>query len=154
MSTIVPSVTSLASITRGSWSQSATARVLRRITDDYPMIERDEAFVEGRRRFFHQLHHQTGDAWHRYTQKIIESTTREWFERLSEKPVDRILNAGSGGSAYGIDQRMTHLDLFESNLGNVEERVVANVADIPVESGSFDVAICVGSVLNYADPVG
>lgn len=117
------------------------------------MIEQDEAFVEDRRRFFQQLHSQTGDAWHEYSQKIIESTTREWFEQFSEKPVNRILNAGSGGRAYGIDQRMTHLDLFESNLGNVEERLVANIADIPSENRSFDVAICVGSVLNYADPV-
>jgi SAM-dependent methyltransferase len=48
---------------------------------------------------------------------------------------------------------MTHLDLFESKVATTQQRLIANIGNIPTENSSFDVVICVGSVINYADPV-
>jgi SAM-dependent methyltransferase len=117
------------------------------------MIEEDATFVENRRRFFRGQCGQAPDPWHRYAQGVIDSTANDWFHRFGEQRGLRILNAGSGGRKYGIASAMTHLDLFESNLHDVGSRLVANIGNIPVESSSFDIVICVGSVINYADPI-
>ena len=117
------------------------------------MIEEDVAFVENRRRSFRGQSVQAADPWHKYAQGVIDSTANEWFHRFGKQRGSRILNAGSGGRDHGIGTAMTHLDLFESNLRNVETGLVANIGDIPVESSYFDIVICVGSVINYADPI-
>jgi SAM-dependent methyltransferase len=117
------------------------------------MIEEDAIFVDSRQRFFRAQGVQLMDPWHSYAQRVIDSTTNEWFYRLGRHRGSRILNAGSGGRNHEIGAAMTHLDLFESNLRDVETGLVANIGDIPVESAYFDVAICVGSVINYADPI-
>jgi SAM-dependent methyltransferase len=126
-----------------------------RITEDYPMIERDGTFVESRRKFFQEQYSivQSDDAWHAYSRKIIDSTTKDWFHRLGQKCGPRLLNAGSGGRSYGISELMTHLDLFESRLARTQHRLIGNISRIPAENDSFDVVICVGSVINYADPL-
>lgn len=117
------------------------------------MIEQDAIFVENRRRFFHDQRAEPTDAWHKYAQAVIDSRTRDWFHRLGEWRGSRILNAGSAGHNHGLSAAMTHLDLFESQLHDVEARLVADIGNIPLPTNSFDVVICVGSVINYADPV-
>jgi SAM-dependent methyltransferase len=66
---------------------------------------------------------------------------------------NRVLNAGSGGSDYGIHAPMLHLDLLASRISHLPRFVVANVSEIPADDSSFDVVLCVGSVLNYTNPI-
>jgi SAM-dependent methyltransferase len=119
------------------------------------MIERDGIFVEERRRFFEEEYGivQSDDSWHLYTRRIVDSTTKAWYDRFGSERGPRILNAGSGGRTHGISAPMTHLDLVESKLVRIERRMVGNVSAIPSPDESFDVVICVGSVINYADPL-
>jgi SAM-dependent methyltransferase len=117
------------------------------------MIEEDAIFVENRRRFFRSEFAEPTDPWHKYAQAVIDSTTHDWFHLLGKSRGSRILNAGSGGRNYGLSAAMIHLDLFESKVHDLEARLVANVGDIPLPTGSFDMVICVGSVINYADPI-
>jgi SAM-dependent methyltransferase len=117
------------------------------------VIEQDHAFVEDRKRFY-QNHYRVSepiDPWHAYAQKIVHSTTRDWFATLGKG--GRILNAGSGGSDYGISTPMVHLDLVADRINCFDEFVIGDVSHIPTDSGSFDVVLCVGSVLNYANPI-
>jgi len=117
------------------------------------MIEHDGAFVEGRRKFYEEQYRiaESIDPWHDFSQKVVHSTTHEWYYRYARGP--RTLNAGSGGSEYGIVEPMTHLDLFESRISHCAQRLVGDIAQIPADDGAFDTVLCVGSVLNYADPL-
>jgi SAM-dependent methyltransferase len=119
------------------------------------MIDRDGAFVEGRRKFYEEQYRiaESIDPWHAYSQTVVHSTTRDWYYRYARSRGTRVLNAGSGGSDYGIGEAMTHLDLFESRIANCQSRLVGDISGIPADPGSFDVLICVGSVVNYADPL-
>jgi SAM-dependent methyltransferase len=119
------------------------------------MMEHDGIFVEGRRKFFQEQYDivESDDPWHRYARKVVDSTTKNWFDRFGHERGPRLLNAGSGGRTHGISTPMTHLDLFDSKLVTTQQRLIANVGDIPADNNSFDIVICVGSVINYADPV-
>lgn len=118
------------------------------------MFHEDRTFVDGRSKFYQEHYRITEaiDPWHAYSQTVVHSTTRDWFYRFGQQRGTRILNAGSGGSDYGIKQSMVHLDLFESRIDHCEHRLVGDIAQIPAENSSFDVVLCVGSVINYADP--
>lgn len=119
------------------------------------MIERDGAFAEGRRKFYEEQYRvaESIDPWHAYSQTIVHSTAKNWYYRYAHSRGPRVLNAGSGGSDYGISECMTHLDLFESRIAHCDRRMVGDIAEIPSAADSFDTILCVGSVINYADPL-
>jgi SAM-dependent methyltransferase len=119
------------------------------------MVDRDGAFVEGRRKFYEEQYRiaESIDPWHAYSQDVVHSTTREWFGMYAGNSGPRMLNAGSGGSTYGINEPMTHLDLFESRVSHCSDFLVGDIAKIPAGDAAFDVVLCVGSVINYADPL-
>jgi SAM-dependent methyltransferase len=48
---------------------------------------------------------------------------------------------------------MVHLDLLATNIVRFSDYIVADICSIPAEASSFDVVFCVGSVLNYSNPV-
>lgn len=118
------------------------------------MIHEDRDFVEGRSKFYQEQYRlaEPIDPWHAYSQTVVHSTTRDWFHRFGRNRGSRILNAGSGGSDYGITEPMVHLDLFESRIAQCPQRLVGDISQIPAPDDSFDVVLCVGSVINYADP--
>ena len=89
--------------------------------------------------------------WYDITQKKIYRRLRKWLKNKINMNT-LILNAGSGGSDYGItDGVMTHLDIVDKLVDSYEKNLVASIDSIPCEDNSFDVVICVGSVINYAD---
>lgn len=91
------------------------------------------------------------DRWHRLTRERIEAFIRTELPKTGRKSI-RILNAGSGGNAYGLEgDNHVHVDIAERHLNQVPNKIVANIENIPVDSSGFDVCICVGSVLNYCD---
>ena len=125
------------------------------ITKNYPVIERDRNFIEKRRKFYEESYSkgEPPDAWHKYSQRVINSTTRQWFDDLNSPQRKDILNAGSGGNQYGIKASMVHLDLVKKRISEYPNYIVGDVSNIPATEGSFDTVLCVGSVLNYANPI-
>jgi len=89
--------------------------------------------------------------WYNNGTKKTHKKVKAWLKnKVNEKTL--ILNAGSGGSNYGInDVSMVHLDIVDKLINMHENYLVASIDCIPCEDNSFDVVICVGSVLNYAD---
>lgn len=93
------------------------------------------------------------DNWHLYTKMRIESFLNSYV------PDDNrliILNAGSGGENHGLNQsNIYHIDLAENTLKHIEDtyKQVGSIEKLPYPSNHFDVCICVGSVINYCDPV-
>ena len=86
------------------------------------------------------------DKWHLYTKSIIEKKLYKW---LNSTPQTYILNAGSGGTEYKIEGRVCHLDIADKKISDKKEFIVSSIEDIPVKDNTFDIIICVGSVVNY-----
>lgn len=86
--------------------------------------------------------------WHDYNQKVI----KKYIQGFSFHDC-KILNAGSGGNNYDLDIDMYHVDIAENKIQNIKNHTVSSIEEMPFEDSSFDVIICVGSVLNYCDAV-
>lgn len=93
------------------------------------------------------------DQWHYHTYRKIKQYLYDYLSiedgvKLSE----RVLLAGSGGNSYGISgDFIYHLDIAENLLNFEDKSIVGSVTNIPFFDESFDIVICVGSVLNYVD---
>jgi len=92
------------------------------------------------------------DSWHYYTFLTIKKNLKALSEKYFQD-AKLILNAGSAGNGYELFLDQIHLDISDKKLENIENAIVADVCDIPIENDTFDVCICVGSVVNYCDVV-
>jgi hypothetical protein len=94
------------------------------------------------------------DHWHQRTYleicKFIDRVNKNGFVNNQEN----ILNAGSGGNSYNLSEgKMLHVDIAKNKIQDKEHFLVANVENLPLSDNSFNFAICVGSVINYCDPI-
>ncbi len=89
----------------------------------------------------------TDDKWHAYSRNQIHD-----FVLKHKFSTGRyILNAGSGGSTYGLTNKMHHIDVVKSKIEHFEFYTVSKVGNMPFDDGEFSDSICVGSVINYCD---
>lgn len=66
----------------------------------------------------------------------------------------RVLNAGSGSHTYPwMPTEAVFVDKFAAQIRGRQNAVVADIERLPFEDGTFDLVICVGSVLNYASAI-
>ena len=119
------------------------------------MIEHDSIFAEKRRKFYenHYRLAEPMDPWHAFAQYVVHTTTKAWFCDFGKGRGERILNAGSGGSDYEIKTPMVHLDLTVERVSHFPNFIICDVSEIPIADASFDVILCVGSVINYGNPI-
>jgi len=90
------------------------------------------------------------DIWHMYTREKILA----YIHQCTFLTNTDIINAGSGGSDYNLNyNRMLHVDIAEDKIKQYDDFLVSSIENLPIDSDTFDNAICVGSVLNYCDPV-
>lgn len=87
------------------------------------------------------------DKWHQYSRTQII----RYISRMNYKKNGYLLNAGSGGSDYGLTQRMMHVDIAENKINHFQEYTVSSIESMPFDKNTFTDAICVGSVINYCD---
>lgn len=87
------------------------------------------------------------DHWHLWSKQQIE----HYLHSLVFQSTDYVLNAGSGGNAYGIVCNMVHVDIAEQKLTGIPNAIISSVEKMPIDDAVFDAAICVGSVINYCD---
>lgn len=90
------------------------------------------------------------DKWHSYTHFVEKYIIEKWLEQRTSNNM-KILNAGSGGTNYGIKGHIIHLDIIEKYINNYDDYIVGSIEDISLPDNSIDGIICVGSVLNYCD---
>lgn len=94
------------------------------------------------------------DNWHLSTKQIISEYIHRVIETVPEYKALKILNAGSAGYSYGLSEdNIIHVDVAEKHISNLKNSILCSVENIPVENEAFDMIICVGSVLNYCDPL-
>lgn len=93
------------------------------------------------------------DKWHKRTYRAIHEFIQKHIAKLAVAQGD-ILNAGSAGNPYGLpEDKMQHLDIADEKISHLSNAKVGSIEKIPFAADSFDLVVCVGSVLNYADPM-
>jgi SAM-dependent methyltransferase len=94
------------------------------------------------------------DKWHLTTKERIHSYIHSTLRNLPEAANLKVLNAGSGGFSYGLkENNILHVDLAGNHLSNLPNSLVADIQNLPLNDEQFDLILCVGSVLNYCDPI-
>ncbi len=118
------------------------------------MFRDDPDLNRHRQQFYEHFHQGSADAdpWHAHTRRYVHRITHDWFSEFNRRTDVRLLNAGSGGSNYGIPVPMVHYDLMALPSIPNGEFVQGDVEQIPFPDASFNAVFCVGSVLNYCDP--
>ena len=95
----------------------------------------------------------SADKWHFYTHnKIKEFINAMASDFLLDKKI-AILNAGSGGEEYGLTEHShIHVDIVDKKIKDQQYFIVTDIETVELVE-KVDMVLCVGSVLNYADPV-
>jgi SAM-dependent methyltransferase len=91
----------------------------------------------------------TWDRWNSWKRDSISSFCQTVLEHF---PADlAILNAGSGSHRYEwMPAHTVNLDRFAAQVYQLPNPVVGEVEHLPFADSTFDLVICVGSVINYA----
>lgn len=94
------------------------------------------------------------DFWHVRTKNEIRRYIQAFSYKNHQLIQHKILNAGSAGDSYGLqEENMMHVDVASRHIAHLPNSVVCNIENLPFEAKEFDLIICVGSVLNYCDPI-
>jgi len=89
------------------------------------------------------------DLWHTKTNQTINS----FLSKTGWSTKAYVLNAGSGGSTYGLSYNFHHVDISSNHMDGMDNFTKANIEQLPFKNETFNHCICVGSVLNYCDAV-
>ena len=95
----------------------------------------------------------SSDLWHSYTARRLERIV-ERLGKPGEFTGKRVLNLGSGGKSYGFEScELTSVDIAMSLVSTQPQPVVGTAEELPFADNTFDLVLCVGSVINYCDAV-
>jgi len=88
--------------------------------------------------------------WSTHTQANIAELLRAHLVPGMLGPDNAILNVGSHGNGYGIDQPLHYqTDIVLEPISQLPLACVADAEALPFKNGCFGITICVGSVVNY-----
>ena len=94
------------------------------------------------------------DMWHMRSKNSIEQFIYSSLAFALNSQDLEILNAGSAGYSYGLNEdQIIHIDIAHERITHLQNSIVADIHKIPLEDERFDMVICVGSVINYCDPI-
>lgn len=94
------------------------------------------------------------DKWHLRTHDMIRAFINTSIKSIPRELRSKTLNAGSAGYSYDLGENgMFHIDLAETKIFGVPRAVLGNIQSEPFKSSTFGLVICVGSVINYCDPI-
>jgi len=93
------------------------------------------------------------DKWYTYTHhqmmKYIDRFTKKYLINNTSK----VVNIGSAGNEYNVPGEHYHVDIAEERIKHCARFYVGTAEQLPFPDNSFDVGLCVGSVINYCDPL-
>lgn len=94
------------------------------------------------------------DKWHQRTHKMISKFIYDSLKKIPDLINFTALNAGAGGNSYEISvEKLINIDLAYNRIYNSTNPILANIENMPIKSEKIDLIICVGSVINYCDPI-
>ena len=92
------------------------------------------------------------DRWHYYTYLTIDNFIRNQSKKQKLSSAAKILNLGSGGNPYCFrEDNMLHVDITDVKIKNKPHFLVSNIEYLNKVTSSYDIVLCVGSVINYTD---
>src|ERR1700741_728257 len=78
------------------------------------------------------------DKWHLITKSKINAFIHSVLKDLPGAGNFKILNAGSGGFSYGLNESNTlHVDLAGKHLTNVSNSLIADIQNLPLADEQF-----------------
>jgi Methyltransferase domain len=94
------------------------------------------------------------DKWHLWTKRMINDFIKNSLVITPNYQNIQILNAGSAGYSYGLDEKnILHIDIAKDRISHLPNSLVADIHKIPIQENYFGLIICVGSVINYCEPM-
>jgi SAM-dependent methyltransferase len=88
------------------------------------------------------------DRWNTAKRLAIDTFCRANLGAVADDAT--VLNAGAGSFSYGwMPPQAINLDRFPGQASQLPNAVAADVENLPFSDDTFDVVICIGSVLNY-----
>jgi SAM-dependent methyltransferase len=93
------------------------------------------------------------DKWYSYTYSRILSYIQTNQSEINLSGDSVIVNIGSGGNEYGILGNHYHVDIAEEKIKYCKKYFVGNAESLPFPDDFFDLGLCLGSVINYCDPM-
>jgi SAM-dependent methyltransferase len=98
------------------------------------------------------------DKWHLRQKRMISDFISESLASIPNHQHLKTLNAGSAGYSYNLnEENILHIDIAQNKISHLPNSLVADIQNLPLDalqfSKPFDLIICVGSVINYCDPI-
>lgn len=93
------------------------------------------------------------DKWYRYTYDKIVSYVNKNIKKIHINTNSKVVNIGSAGNDYGVLGEHYHVDIAEEKIKNCRRYFVGNAEELPFVKDFFDFGLCLGSVINYCDPM-
>ena len=92
------------------------------------------------------------DMCHYYSYQTIDFFIRKYVLKLNISKDISVINLGSGGNPYCFNEdNMLHVDISEIRVKSKPHFLISTVEHVNEPDASFEVGLCVGSVINYAD---
>ena len=93
------------------------------------------------------------DRWYTYTHQQIIKYITKFIRRYPIDNSSKVINIGSAGNEYGIPGEHYHVDIAEERIKQCARFYVSTAEKLPFPDNYFDTGLCVGSVINYCDPL-
>ncbi len=93
------------------------------------------------------------DVWYNYTHSQIIRYIKDFISSNICNKDDKIINIGSAGNEYNFPGNHFHVDIAEERIKHCARHFVATAEKLPFPNNFFDRGLCVGSVINYCDPM-
>lgn len=96
------------------------------------------------------------DIWHYITRNKIDLLIEKYKYIIRYNFCWSIVNIGSGGNPYSFpENNMLHIDIAADKIKSKKYFLCARIEELSkcVGNSSYDICLCVGSVLNYSNDV-
>ncbi len=93
------------------------------------------------------------DKWYTYTHQQLMEYIEGFMKKYSINNTFKVVNIGSAGNEYNVPGEHYHVDIAEERIKHCAHFYVGTAERLPFPDNSFDAGLCVGSVINYCDPL-
>lgn len=93
------------------------------------------------------------DLWYTYTHQQVIQYIDSFQKKYPIYPYSKVVNIGSAGNEYNLLGTHYHVDIAEERIKHCARYFVGSAEKLPYPNEFFDTGLCVGSVINYCDPM-
>ena len=118
-------------------------------------MDREKIDIERVRTLYNQMDDiwPASDKWYTYTHQQMMKYIDGFKQKYTISDSSKIVNIGSAGNEYNIPGEHYHVDIAEERIKHCSRFYVGSAEKLPFTDNFFDIGLCVGSVINYCDPL-